>query len=459
MFSIRPHQHSRRSFLTAGTLGLGSLALTDLLRARSIDPTVIRNKSVVLLFLGGGPPQHETFDPKMGAPSGYRAMFGETQTALPGVTFGSHFTGLAKHADKLAIVRCFRNGMTSHGTATAYMASGGNPTKANLGNLYSRIAGTINPATGMPNNVILGPRAAGADFIGNPDYTARLNPPNKLGASWAPFDPSGSGNLQSDMTLGIATPRLDDRRTLLRKLDTLRRNLDNQKTLDSANQFTQQAFDVLLNGIARSFDLSDEAPSVIEQYDTQEFQIPPAVFKKKPNKAGFENQSPVFLGRQMLLARRMVEAGCGFVTVTSTGWDLHGNRFGVDDGIPCLGGAVDKAVTAFIEDLEQRGMSDDVLLVITGEFGRTPRINNKAGRDHWGGICPLVLAGGGLNMGQVIGQSDKTGGKPISEPVTTAQLTSTILHTLVDPGEVRLLPQIPQGIQDTLSRAEPIRQL
>ncbi|HIA63751.1 MAG TPA: DUF1501 domain-containing protein [Planctomycetaceae bacterium] len=161
----------------------------------------------------------------------------------------------------------------------------------------------------------------------------------------------------------------------------------------------------------------------------------------------------------MLLARRMVEAGCGFVTVTSTGWDLHGNRFGVDDGIPCLGGAVNKAVTAFIEDLQQRGMSDDVLLVITGEFGRTPRINKKAGRDHWGGICPLLLSGGGLNMGQVIGRSDKTGGKPISEPVTTAQLTSTILHTLVDPGQVRLLPQIPQAIQDTLSRSEPIRQL
>jgi len=459
MLSIRPHKHSRRSFLTAGTLGLGSLALTDLLRARSLDPSVIHNKSVVLLFLGGGPPQHETFDPKMDSPSDYRAMFGETQTSLPGVTFGSHFSGLARHADKLAIVRCFQNGMTSHGPATAYMASGGNSTKANLGNLYSRIAGTTNPTTGIPNNVILGPRSAGAEFVGNPDYTARLNPANKLGASWAPFDPSGAGNLQSDMTLAIGTPRLDDRRTLLSKLDTLRRRLDSEQTLDSADQFTQQAFDVLLKGVARSFDLSDESPAVLAQYDTGEFQIPQSVFKKKPNKAGFENQTPIFLGRQMLLARRLVEAGCGFVTVTSTGWDLHGNRFGVDDGIPCLGGAVNKAVTAFIEDLQQRGMSDDVLLVITGEFGRTPRINKKAGRDHWGGICPLLLSGGGLNMGQVIGRSDKTGGKPISEPVTTAQLTSTILHTLVDPGQVRLLPQIPQAIQDTLSRSEPIRQL
>ncbi|MBT6848061.1 MAG: DUF1501 domain-containing protein, partial [Planctomycetaceae bacterium] len=205
--------------------------------------------------------------------------------------------------------------------------------------------------------------------------------------------------------------------------------------------------------------LSKESPSVLQQYDTREFQIPKSVFQKKPNKPGFENQTPVFLGRQMLLARRMVQAGCGFVTVTSTGWDLHGNRFGVDDGIPCLGGAVNKAVSAFIEDLHQRGMSDDVLLVITGEFGRTPQINKKAGRDHWGGICPLLLSGGGLNMGQVIGQSDKAGGKPITEPVTTAQLTSTILHTLVDPGAVRLLPQIPSGIQETLSRARPIRHL
>ena len=129
MLSISPHSHSRRSFITAGTLGIGSLALTDLLQARSLDPSVIRNKSVVLLFLGGGPPQHETFDPKMEATSDYRAMYGETQTSLPGVTFGSHFSGLAKHADKLAIVRCFSNGMTSHGPATAYMASGGIPLK------------------------------------------------------------------------------------------------------------------------------------------------------------------------------------------------------------------------------------------------------------------------------------------------------------------------------------------
>ena len=112
----------------------------------------------------------------MEAPSGYRAMFGETQTSLPGVTFGKHFSGLARNVDKLAIVRSFRNGMTSHGPTTAFMASGGNTTKANLGNLYSRIAGTINPATGIPNNVILGPRAAGADFVGNPDYTKPPKP-------------------------------------------------------------------------------------------------------------------------------------------------------------------------------------------------------------------------------------------------------------------------------------------
>jgi hypothetical protein len=149
------------------------------------------------------------------------------------------------------------------------------------------------------------------------------------------------------MTLGIPTRRLDDRRTLLNNLDIIRRDLDRQKVLDSADQFTQQAFDVLLNGVARSFDLSAEPPSVLEKYDTGEFQIPKSVFTKKPNKSGFENQTPVFLGRQMLLARRMVEAGCGFVTVTSTGWDFHGNRFGVDDGVPCLGGAVDKAVTVY----------------------------------------------------------------------------------------------------------------
>ena len=461
MLHIKPHKRSRRSFLSAGMLGLGGFMLSDLFRTQALagPSAMVRDKSVVLLFLGGGPPQHETFDPKMTAPAAYRAMFGETKTCLPGVTFGKHFPGMARNADKLTVIRSFRNGMSSHGSATAYMAAGGNATKAHLGSLYSSIAGTTNPRTGIPNNIMLGPRAGGAGFVGNPDYTQRLNPTNSLGTAYAPFDPSGGGQLMSDMKLGIETTRLDDRRSLLEKMDQLKRNLDNNRLLEGLDKFNQQAFDVLFQGVTSAFDLSQEPRSILDKYDTSDITIPPEVFLRKPKRAGFEKQTPEFLGRQMLLARRMIEAGCGFVTVTSTGWDLHGNRFGVDDGMPVLGTAVDRAVTAFLEDLAERGLSDDVLLVITGEFGRTPKINSKAGRDHWGSLCPLVLAGGGLKMGQVIGQSDKLGGSPSSSPISTAELTATILHTLVDPGIVRLQPQVPQPIQQALAQAAPIRGL
>ncbi|MEO1971152.1 MAG: DUF1501 domain-containing protein, partial [Pirellulaceae bacterium] len=154
-----------------------------------------------------------------------------------------------------------------------------------------------------------------------------------------------------------------------------------------------------------------------------------------------------------------VEAGCGFVTVTSAGWDMHGNAFGIDDGMPLLGPAVDKAVSAFIEDLEQRGLTDKVLLVITGEFGRTPKINNKGGRDHWGNLCTLMLAGGGLPMGQVIGQSDRTASRPATEPVTVKNLLATVMNTLFDVGKLRLVSGVPDEIARAITVSQPIPQL
>ena len=149
----------------------------------------------------------------------------------------------------------------------------------------------------------------------------------------------------------------------------------------------------------------------------------------------------------MLLARRLCEAGCRFVTVTSAGWDMHGDHeFSIYDGMPLVGPAVDRAVSTFIEDLAERGLTDQILLVITGEFGRTPKINAKGGRDHWGNLCPLVFAGGGLPMGQVIGASDRFGGSPNSDPVTSQQVLGTIMHALVDVGELRTRTGFPREV-------------
>jgi len=147
------------------------------------------------------------------------------------------------------------------------------------------------------------------------------------------------------------------------------------------------------------------------------------------------------------------------VTVTSTGWDMHGNAFGIDDGMPVLGPAVDKAASAFIEDCAKRGLSEKILLVISGEFGRTPKINNRGGRDHWGNLCTLAFAGGGLKMGQVVGKSDKLVGQPAEDLVTPEMLRGTLMHTLFDPGQVRLLSGIPSDVKKAVADAKPIPQL
>ena len=446
---------SRRELLKIGTLGLGGFGLPDLLQAGT-GASVDRGKAVVVLNLQGGPTHIETFDPKMSAPAEYRAMFGEVQTSLPGVTFGAHFEQLSAWADRMAVVRCFRHGISSHANAAAHVMAGGNPTGAQMGSLFARIAGTNSKQTGMPFNAVLTPPAVGDEYKGLGAQTSRVTGTGTLSSSLAPFDPSAGGEVVQNMRLTLQEHRLDDRRAMLTRLDSLRRRLDASDTLSGASEFQQQAFDVIVGGIDAAFDLSLESPDTLTRYDTGRFAIPLHLQKKKANVPG---QSPIALGRQMLLARRLIEADCRFVTVTSAGWDMHGNAFGINDGMPILGPAVDKAVSAFLEDLEERGMSEKVLLVITGEFGRTPRINKKGGRDHWGNLCTLAFAGGGLPMGQVIGQSDRRASVPSGQIVTSEHLLGTVMSTLLDLAEVRLLPNIPPDVARSLATVTPIPQL
>ncbi|MFP6576666.1 MAG: DUF1501 domain-containing protein, partial [Pirellulaceae bacterium] len=449
---------TRRELLRVGTLGLGGLTLSQLLaspgKAAGVSP--LNDKSVVLLFLQGGPTHIETFDPKMTAPSEYRAMFGEVKTSLPGVTFGSHFPNLARLAGKMAVVRSFKHGDSSHGRASALVASGGNQTKGAMGSVYARVAGTTHSQTGIPMNTILTPPSVGAEYKALGAQSNRITAIGNLSKAYQAFDPSSGGQILENMKLRVDQTRLDDRRHLLGELDRIRRQADASGSLEGADKFQQQAFDVILGGVSEAFDLSQESPATIARYDTAKYKIPPKLQKKKSN---VPRQSPIALGKQMLLARRLVEAGCGFVTVSSAGWDMHGNAFGINDGMPLLGSAVDKAVSAFIEDLEQRGLSEKVLLVITGEFGRTPRINKKAGRDHWGNQCTLALAGGGLKMGQVIGQSDRTASRPATDPIGVPELMSTVMHTLFNIGELRVTQGIPNDIAQAITAGQPIPQL
>ena len=449
---------SRRDFLQVGTLSIGGLSLSSLLAAEAkAAGGFVRDKAVVILNLQGGPTHIETFDPKMTAPVEYRAMFGEVKTRLPGVTFGSHLPQLANLADRMAVVRSYRHGIGSHGKAAEHVMAGGNSTGANMASLYARIAGVTSPKTGIPNATVLAPPAAGDQYKKLGAQVGRVTAVGSLPKAYTPFDPSSGGDIVNNMKLRIPENRLGDRRALLQRLDSYKREIDHADVLGGADQFQQQAFDVILGGISSAFDISKEDPRLLERYDTSQFDIPAALYKKK-NK-NLLRQSPVALGKQLLMARRLIEADCRFVTVTNAGWDMHGNAFGVDDGMPLLGGAGDRAASAFLEDLEERGLSEKVLFVITGEFGRTPRINKKGGRDHWGNLCTLAFAGGGLPMGQVIGRSNRTASVPAGDVVTSPNVLGTIMHTLLDEGKLRIAQGVPNDIVQAISQATPIPQL
>jgi uncharacterized protein (DUF1501 family) len=248
------------------------------------------------------------------------------------------------------------------------------------------------------------------------------------------------------MLLNIPRKRLNDRQALLRSLDGLKRQAEAEAALDGADRYKQQAFDLILGSAADAFDLTKEDPRLVERYDTSRFRVGKKEFRDSQ------------LGRHMLTARRLIEAGSGFVTVHSAGWDMHadGNNPGIHAGMEMLGRPVDRAVSAFLADLAERGLLDKVLLVITGDFGRTPKINNRGGRDHWANLCTLAFAGGGLNTGQIIGQSSRNNDLPLSEPVGTDELLGTVMHTLFDIGQLRVARGIPREILAKLESSPPI---
>ena len=447
---------SRREFLRIGALGLGGLTLPRMLAVAGEDTSVVRDKAVVVLNLQGGPSQVETFDPKMTAPREYRAMFGEVKTSLPGITFGSQFPMLAKLANKMAVVRSYRHGIGSHGPAALHVAAGGNPTKACMASLYARVAGITNPRTGLPNNTIVIPAAIGPDYKNLSAVPQRVTDTGTLPAAYKAFDPSKGSTLLEDMKLNLPAGRFDDRKSLLHELDQLRRRVDSQ--IENTSTFEQQAMNIVLRGMSSAFDLSKEAQHTLARYDTAAIKPDAGTMKRNSYAKQF---SPVTLGKQMLMARRLVEAGCGFVTVTCTGWDMHGGgkEYTITDGMPVQAPAVDRAASAFIEDIIQRGLYEKVLLVITGEFGRTPKINNKGGRDHWGNLCTLAFAGGGLKMGQVVGASNKTVSEPARDLVSSNMLLGTIMHTLLDIPNLRLRTDLPDDVQRVISNSRPIPQL
>jgi hypothetical protein len=454
MLSIGDHGRlGRRDFLRIGSLTLGGLSLPQLLSAAPSPTRPLTDKSVVFLFLHGGPSQVETFDPKMSAPEGIRSATGEIATSLPGVTFGSSFPKLAQLADRLAIVRSYVPADANHDIKPIVCKDsfGGN-----LGSAYANVVGGNHPETGMPTNVLLFPRAVEPSSQPGQTGFGNFAAPGVFGNAAVPFVPGGGGSLQKDMKLNLPMDRLDDRRALLRGLDGVQRALDEAQRA-GVETSRDKAFEMLLRGVGDAFDLSKEDHKTVERYDTAPLVRPENIDKKWNNYKFYVDNSKT-LGKLMLLARRLCERGAGFVTVTTNFvWDMHSdvNNAPVAEGMRYMGPPLDHAVSTFLEDVKARGLDDRILLVCCGEMGRTPRINNKGGRDHWGNLGPLFLAGGGLKMGQVIGQSARNGGEPNGDPVRIKNVISTVMHTLFDVGQLRVQRNVGREIVQ-MSDAEPI---
>jgi uncharacterized protein (DUF1501 family) len=450
---------SRRDFLRIGALGGTGLGLTQLLHLKAIasnEPNYLKDRSVIFVFMHGGPSQYETFDPKMDAPTSIRSMTGEIPTSIPGITFGSTFEKLAQRAHLFNIVRSFVTGDGNHDIKPILSDR---TLKANMGSIYSRIAGPTRTATAMPTNVTLFPRAvreqAGPAIKNFGDFESA----GPLGAAYSPFVPGDGANLQQDLRLNIPQARLEDRKQLLSQLDTLKRLADASPSIAGTTALQQQAFETLVSGVAQAFDLSQEDPKLIEGYDTEKLANIDRIDKKWNNHPHYADHG-ASIGKLLLLARRLCERGVGFVTVTTSFvWDMHAdiNNATMREGMGYVGTPFDHALAALIDDIEARGLRDKILVVCCGEMGRTPKINAAGGRDHWGEIAPLLLYGGGLPQGQIVGQSNREGSAPASDPIKIPDLIATIMDSMLNLDQVRLQRGLPRSVVDAASQGTPIR--
>ena len=404
---------SRRDMLRIGMLGMGGLTLPNLLRAEAAAGIGSSRKAVIMIYMCGAPSHQDMYDLKMEAPAEIRGEFRPVATNVPDIQICEHLPGLAKNMDKLIPLRSVvgsPNG--SHdsficytGRSTQNQPTGGWPC---LGSTVSKLAGPTSP--GVPPFVGLSPKA------GHPPYGSP-GLPGFLGIAHSAFRPTGPG--RADMQLKIDAKRLGTRRGLLQQFDTLRRDLDASGVLEGADALTEQALSILTSSrLAAALDISAEPQSVRDRYG-------------KGDPKNYGDGAPRNL-EHFLMARRLVEAGCRVVTLNFGRWDFHSNNFGglKDTHLPQF----DQGLSALIEDLHQRGMLDDVSVVAWGEFGRTPRINDKAGRDHWPQVGGGLLAGGGMKTGQVIGATDKNGAAVADRPVHFGEVLATLYRNLgIDP--------------------------
>jgi len=402
---------TRRGFLRIGALGLGGATLPQILQAESrTQSKPLDHKAVIMIFLAGGPPHQDMWDLKMEAPSGVRGEFKPISTNVPGIQICELFPQMARMMDKFSVIRSMVGAGGGHDAVqclTGRKPQGPQPPGGwpSIGSALSKLGGQVTP--GVPSFLGLSPKC-GHDQWGDPGK------PGFLGPSHAAFAPFRGGGKEDMVLKDISLERLADRKSLLKSFDRFRREVDGSGAMEGMDTFTEQAFGVLTSSrLAKAFDLSEEDPKIVERYG------------KGTEKLTADG--PWKRLDQFLMARRLVEAGARCVTLGFSRWDWHGGNFKrAREDFPLL----DQGITALVQDLHDRGMEKDVSVVVWGEFGRTPKINKGAGRDHWPNVSTALLAGGGMNHGQIIGSTTRDGGEADDRPVEFPEVFSTLYHCL-----------------------------
>ncbi len=406
---------SRREFLYAGLVGGLGLTLGDFFKlqaAQTSTPGIVSPpqvaKSLIHIFMPGGWSAQETFDPKPYAPIEYRGPLGSIDTKLDGVRFSEHLKETAKIADKITVVRSMTHGEAAHERGTHNMFTGYRPSPAlqfpSMGSVVSHELGSRNnlpPYVCVPNMP--------NEFAGS-GYLSTAHGPFSLGG-----DPSNAGFAVRDLNMrnGITPERFDRRRNILSTVDEHFRTMEKSDSLDAMDSFYQAAYALVSSSEAReAFNLAAEPEAIRNKYGRNE------------------------AGQRMLMSRRLVEAGVRFVSMTYGGWDMHAK---IQDGIARSLPPFDVAYAALINDLDQRGLLDSTIVMVTSEFGRTPKINKDAGRDHWPRVFNIVFAGGGFKRGSVYGTSDPTGSEPDADPLTVENMAATVYHQLGIAPEKKLI--------------------
>jgi len=419
-----PDGVTRRGFLSIGSLGVGGLMLSDLFRLEARAGTGSSTKAVINVHLSGGPSHQDMWDLKPDAPAEYRGEFRPIPTNVDGVEICELFPKLSRMADRFALVRGLVGSVDEHSYSTSMTgypesslrAMGGRPS---IGSVVSKIAHSAGSQT-LPYVSLMGSVT-----------------PGYLGPVHSPYVPDGQG--RGNLSLGkIDGTRLKNRTDLLNELDTLRRDVDASGRMEAMDSFTQRAVDVVTSGrMGDALDVTKEKPEVVKRYEGD----------------GTGRRSGQ--NRNFLLARRLIEAGVRTVAMTWGGWDTHEQNFRtLRTQLPQL----DTGLSALLDDLKDRGMLRDVAIVLWGEFGRTPKVNQTAGRDHWPRVAAAFIAGGGIRGGQVVGQSDRHAAEAVS-PVHIHQVHATLYHVLgVDVKTAQF--NDPAGRpQYLLEHREPIKEL